>query len=96
MSITKLTFKKTKTELNNIECAIQFLGKKSIDHYLRSEIPKMIKKISEQPVDIERKYKEHILSEETHAALMELSQKLQKPATKIVDEFLLIPLQNKV
>lgn len=92
---------KTASEMDLIKQSLQAMGKPDFDKYLRLEANNLLKKFEENPDLIPDNYndttirKEIRLHESTYEELLKISEKIKKPVSTIIDEFLIIPLHTK-
>lgn len=88
---------KTQSEWDAIECRLTKMNRKSLRLYIRSEVIKMGKLIDECPETIIRAYgdkldKQIILDSQTEIILNKISEKFNRPACSIIDDFFIKPL----
>lgn len=98
MSKQRVKITRTVAEFVFINDKIKLLGKKNFNYFLRCEIRKLTKKYFEDPESItkadgnEKVHKVHYVDEADYNVLVELSWKMKKPVSAIIDDFFITPL----
>jgi hypothetical protein len=93
-----LVIQKTESEWSLILSKIEALGKKDLNGYVRSEVRKLTAEYERCPTAItcanggSKKSRRPYIHEDSHKILQELSKKMKKPISSIVDEFIILPL----
>src|ERR1700722_2968743 len=94
----RIKIRRTPTEFILINEKIKLLGKKDLNYFLRCEIRKLTKKYYDDPESITRAdgnnkiNKVHYVDEGDYNVLVEISGKMKKPVSAIIDDFFISPL----
>lgn len=98
MAVKRIFIKRTKPEWDAIEKRLKELGKADLSIYLRNSIGKLKEDLEKKKMFTEEKKlvkKQPKLSESQWNDLKELSIKMKKPISSIVNDYLIMPLLHQ-